>query len=75
MPPWRAERGLRKSLDGLGLGHGLRIVGADPGLRAVDGSDPALRDACCGIGSVRHVQAHAALPARSLPYQRSLREG
>ena len=40
--------------------------------RMEETSDPALRDACCGIG---HVQAHAALPAGSLPYQRSLREG
>ena len=69
----RAERGFRKSLYGSGLCHGPRIAGADPGLRAVDGSDPALWDACCGIGAVWHVQAHAALPAGSLPYQRSLR--
>ena len=75
MPPCCAERGFRKSPDGLGLGHGPRIAGADPPLRAVDGSDPALWDARCGIGAVRHVQAHAALPAGSLPYQRSLREG
>ena len=32
---------------------------------------PPLRDACCGIGAVRHVQAHAALPGRSLPDQQS----
>jgi len=65
----------RKLPDGLGLGHGPQIAAADPGLRAVDGSDPALRYARCGIGAVRHVHAHAARPAGSLPYQRSLREG
>ena len=75
MPQKCAERGFRKSLDGLGLCHGPRITDADPGIRAVDGSNPALWDAWCGIGAVRHVQAHAALPAGSLPYQRSLREG
>ena len=73
--PECAERGFRKSPDGLGLGHGPRIAGADPPLRTVDGSDPSLRDARCGIGAVRHVQAHATLPAGSLPDQQSVPEG
>ncbi len=74
MPPCCAERRFRKSLGGLGLGHGPQIAGADSGLRPVDATR-AVWDAWCGIRAVRHVQAPSALPGGSLPDQRSVPEG
>ena len=75
MPPWRAERGIRKSLDGLELCHGPRISGGDPGLRAVDGSDPPIRHASYGHGDGWDVRGHPTPRLGSLPVHQSLREG
>ena len=69
------KRGIRKSLDGLELCHGPRISGGDPGLRAVDGSDPPIRHASYGHGDGWDVRGHPTPRLGSLPSISPLREG
>ncbi len=71
----RARHRYRKLLNGLGLCHGHRSGDADPGLRAVDGSDPgvSMPSACIAEGWDVHIPD--TLRTGSLPVHQSLREG
>ena len=67
----RARHGFRKLLNGLGLCHGRRSGDADPGLKAVDGSDPPIRHASYGIGGGWDVHFHPNPRLGSLPVHQS----
>lgn len=57
------------------MGHSPRIAGADPGLRAVDGSDPSLRGAWYGTATVGDVHGHPNLALGRSRTNNPLREG
>ena len=67
----RARHRFRKLLNGLGLRHGRRSGDADPGLKAVDGSDPPIRHASYGIGGGWDVHFHPNPRLGSLPVHQS----
>ena len=67
----RARHRFRKLLNGLGLCHGRRSGDADPGLKAVDGSDPPSRHASIGIGEDGDVHPHLPLRCGVTPIQQS----
>ena len=70
-PPKCTERGFRKSPDGLGLSHDLRIAAADPALRAVAGRTRLFRSPVWHRGGSGC--ARPSPPSRRIaPYKQSL---